>query len=280
MKAHYSKIAGIGFCALVLACSLPAGASAQAKWRTRQPSTPAKAPKKTIAPGSKIKATLNDGTGREIEAVFVEVRDDSLVVRHGGDFQLDSLMTTDSVSYVFLGADARYDPETKLISGHTVEGEDVVIPMAQVDHVHVTLTDDRGSISTAFSADLFRHRLKFKVVYPEVGRIPVSSIQTLHVWQTGKSKQGARVIGMFTGATVGLVLGISSYNANKDEFMSDPLISYLVPPLLLMFVGGALFSSLAPEQGWKKLSLKDADFGIAPVANGSPGLTFAIKVPF
>lgn len=284
MNVHFGKIAGIGFCMLVLACSLPAGASAQAKWRMRQPSKPVKtgvkAPKKTIAPGSRIKVRFNDGTGREIEGVFVEARDDSLVVRHGGEVQLDSLVTIDSISYVFRGAGARYDPGSDQILVHTVDGKDEAIPLAQVDHVYVTLTDDKGSVSTVFDADTVRRRLKFRVVYPEERLIPVSSIQTIYIWRSGGSKQFASNIGLIAGGVAG-IFAVASQDMG-DYWMGEMYkpVFYLIYPPLFAVAGYFLGSSLTPGQGWKKLSLEKVKFGIAPVANGSPGLTVAIKVPF
>jgi len=233
-----------------------------------------------IEAGQKIRVNIDNGARRGYEGTFTELNDGFLCVEGGGEIRLDSLMTTDSVTYIFCSGGAVYDPAGGSLSGITADGTKTTISLADIDHVHVTLSDGRGLAKTIFDAETVRRRLKFDVVYPSVRLVPVESITSLYVWKESKGKATLTAIGALTGLALGYLTGQSMYESQKDDFISYPIGVFVAPMAILGTVSGALlFSAFAPSEGWKKVSMEHFDFGIGPSADGSVGVTVAIKLP-
>ncbi len=280
MRLAFGKICVIVLSSIVSVGLLSSGAVAQGKLRSSIMGAYNIEPARTVEPGQKIMIKTREDSLTTREGIFIEAKDGLIHMERGGEIRLDSLTMTNGTVHIFSNGGAVYNPETKLVTGTINSGGEVTIPLAEIDHIHVTLTDEQGSMSTQFSAEMLRKRLKFNVSYPEVYFIPVDSISALFAWSDAKGKSTMGAIGAVSGLAIGYFLGLAQYEAQKDDFISYPVGVFVVPMAVLGTIGGAwLFSSFVPDEGWKRVPITNINFGIVPTVNGSPGVAVAVRIP-
>lgn len=229
-----------------------------------------------IKVGDKVR--LREGGTRKPERIgFVAGLDnDTLRLCTKGEIRLDRVVTTDNRSIEFPYVGAVYSAETKTLSGVSESGEEVALPISEVNFADVTMFIRDKTVPAKFTCGEIQRRLQYNTVYPILlARVPVDSIRTIKVWR--KTNYTGISLMALAGAALGFAVGSAVEEEPEPSIFPGPSRNAkIVIDTILGLVAGSITGYLIFKSKWQAVPVQRLKVGVTASATNGVGVTCSI----
>ncbi|MCP4703354.1 MAG: hypothetical protein GY865_01990 [candidate division Zixibacteria bacterium] len=234
--------------------------------------------------GQKVRLKTVDNPNNFIQGTVALAKNDSFYIAKQNDFRIDRIIDRKGNIHTFPYI-AKYDSELKSLTGVDSNEETITLLLEEIEKVELTLLAGGKEFDLQFDAVGFHDRVEYSPVFQElVWRGSIISANHFEIWQ---NRSDLRTIWKLSSITLGVIVGIDSYNSAKKEqerrlgvfHHVDPLTPSVVGIIsgLAVGVGGLLLANVVAPDGWRKVSPDKLKLGIGSVGENSVGVVVAFK---